>query len=159
METYEDKGPGIELQPGGTFQSVRTHELLMNSYDREARGMAVRKMYSAVAPWTLENPIFMHLVSKNDDEVRTAIDQCAATGYEAVILSFGSHLNVEDTAEVNVKRWKALADYAHSKHISIGCYSLFSFSRSINPETDVIDPKTGKPGGAYFGNAPCFFGQ
>jgi len=155
METYEDKGPGIELKPGETFQSVRTHELLMNSYDREARGMAVRKMYSAVAPWTLENPIFMHLVSKNDEQVRAAIDQCAATGYEAVILSFGSHLNVEDTTEANIKRWKALADYAHSKHIGIGCYSLFS-SRSINPETDVIDPKTGKPGGEYFGNAPCF---
>ena len=155
METYEDKGPGIELKPGETFQSVRTHELLMNSYDREARGLAVRKMYSAEAPCTLENPIFMHLVSKNDGQVRTAIDQCATTGYEAVILSFGSHLNVEDNAEVNIKRWKALADYAHSKHIGIGCYSLFS-SRSIDPETDVIDPKTGKPGGAYFGNAPCF---
>lgn len=155
MENYEDKGPGIELKPGETFNSVRTCELLMDSYDREARGMEVRKMYSAVAPWTLENPIFMHLVSKNDGQARTAIDQCAATGYEAVILSFGSHLNIEDTTEANLKRWKALANYAHSRHIGIGCYSLFS-SRSINPETDVIDPKTGKPGGAYFGHAPCF---
>ncbi len=155
MENYEDKAPGIELKPGGHFNSVRTHELLMDSYDREARGMAVRKMYAAVAPWTLENPIFMHLVSKNDEQVRTAIDQCAATGYEALILSFGSHLQVEDTSAGNIKRWKAMADYAHSKHISIGCYSLFS-SRSINAETDVIDPKTNKPGGAFFGNAPCF---
>ncbi len=155
MENYEDKGPGIELGPGETFNSVHTHELLMDGYDREARGLAVRKMYSAVAPWTLENPIFMHLVSKTDEQVRTAIDQCAATGYEALILSFGSHLHIEDTTGANVKRWKALADYAHSKGIAIGCYSLFS-SRSINPETDVIDPKTNKPGGAFFGNAPCF---
>lgn len=155
FENYEEKAPGIELAPGEKFNSVRTHELLMNSYDREARGMAVRRMYSAVAPWALENPIFMHLVSKNDAEVKTAIDQCAATGYEALILSFGSHLNLEDTAASNVKRWKEIADYAHSKHIKIGCYSLFS-SRSINPETDVIDPKTNKPGGAYFGTAPCF---
>ncbi|MCR8561669.1 alpha-galactosidase [Mucilaginibacter sp. BJC16-A38] len=155
FENYEDKAPGIELAPGEQFNSVRTHELLMNSYDREARGMAVRRMYSAVAPWTLENPIFMHLVSKNDEQVKTAIDQCAATGYEALILSFGSHLNVEDTSAANVKRWKQMADYAHSRHIKIGCYSLFS-SRSINPETDVIDPKTNKPGGAFFGNAPCF---
>ncbi len=155
FENYEDKAPGIELAPGEKFNSVRTHELLMNSYDREARGMAVRRMYSAVAPWTLENPIFMHLVSKNDEQVKTAIDQCAATGYEALILSFGSHLNVEDTSAANVKRWKQMADYAHSRHIKIGCYSLFS-SRSINPETDVIDPKTNKPGGAFFGNAPCF---
>lgn len=155
FENYEEKAPGIELAPGGKFSSVRTHELLMNSYDREARGMAVRRMYATVAPWTLENPIFMHLVSKNDEEVRTAIDQCAATGYEALILSFGSHLQIEDTSAANVKRWKQMADYAHNKHIKIGCYSLFS-SRSINAETDVINPKTGEPGGAYFGNAPCF---
>lgn len=155
MENYEDKGPGIELKSGEIFNSVRTHELLMNSYDREARGLAVRKMYSAVAPWTLENPIFMHLVSKNDAEVKTAIDQCAAVGYEAVILSFGSHLNIEDTSAANIKRWTALAAYAHGKHIAIGCYSLFS-SRSIGPETDVIDPATGKPGGAFFGHAPCY---
>jgi hypothetical protein len=35
---------------------------------------------------------------------------------------------------------------------------LFS-SRRINDETDVIDPKTGKPGGAFFGNAPCMGSQ
>jgi hypothetical protein len=32
---------------------------------------------------------------------------------------------------------------------------LFS-SRKISDEDDVIDPKTNKPGGAFFGNAPCF---
>jgi hypothetical protein len=37
----------------------------------------------------------------------------------------------------------------------IGGYSLFS-SRRISDEDDVIDPKTNKPGGAFFGNAPCF---
>jgi hypothetical protein len=101
------------------------------------------------------NPIFMHLVSKNDEEVKNAIDQCAATGYEALILSFGSHLNMEDSSIKNIQRWKQIADYAHSKGIMIGGYSLFS-SRRISDEDDVINPKTGKPGGAFFGNAPCF---
>lgn len=96
----------------------------------------------------------MHLVSKNDQEVVTAIDQCAATGYEALILSFGSHCNMEDTTAANLKKWKKLAEYAHSKKIFIGSYSLFS-SRKISDEDDVIDPETGKPGGAFFGNAPC----
>jgi len=97
----------------------------------------------------------MHLVSKNDDEVRTAIDQCAATGYEALILSFGSHLNMEDSSASNIHNWKSLTAYAHAKGILIGGYSLFS-SRKISEEDDVINPKTGKPGGAFFGNAPCF---
>ena len=155
LEIYPEKAPGIDLQPGEQFNSVRTHELLLDSYDRERRGLAIRKMYKTVAPWTLENPIFMHLVSKNDNEVRNAIDQCVATGYEALILSFGSHCNMEDTGAANIRQWKQLADYAHSKNILIGSYSLFS-SRKISDEDDVIDPATGKPGGAFFGNAPCY---
>jgi hypothetical protein len=155
LEIYPDNGPGVELQKGETINSVRTYELLMDSYDRERRGLAIRKMYNTIAPWTTANPIFMHLVSRNDEQVRTAVDQCAATGYEALILSFGSHCNMEDTTAANLAKWKQLAAYAHSKGIFIGGYSLFS-SRKISPEDDVIDAKTGKPGGAFFGNAPCF---
>jgi hypothetical protein len=155
LEVYPDKAPGIELQPGEIFTSVRSFELLMDSYDRERRGLAVRKMYSTIAPWTTSNPIFMHLVSKNDEEVRKAVDQCAATGYEALILSFGSHINMEDSSAANIEQWKKNAAYAHSKGIKIGGYSLFS-SRRISEEDDVISPVTGKTGGAFFGNAPCF---
>lgn len=154
LEIYPSKAPGVQLAAGETLNSVRSYELLMDSYDRERRGLAIRKMYRTIAPWVTANPIFMHLVSKNDEQVRTAIDQCAATGYEALILSFGSHCNMEDTSAANIQRWKQLADYAHSKKIFIGSYSLFS-SRRIDDATDVIDPATGKPGGAFFGNAPC----
>ncbi len=155
LEIYPEKAPGINLAPSEVFNSVRTHELMMDNDDRENRGLAVRKMYGVVAPWTAANPIFMHLVSKKDDEVRNAIDQCAATGYEALILSFGSNLNMEDNTDKNLSRWKAMADYAHERGIRIGGYSLFS-SRKISDQQDVIDPKTNKPGGALFGNAPCF---
>ena len=155
LEVYPEKAPGIDLNPGEQFSSVRTHELLMDSYDRQRRGLAIKKMYSTIAPWTTQNPIFMHLVSKTDEQVRTAIDQWVATGYEAVILSFGSHLNMEDNSEGNILRWKILADYAHQKNILLGGYSLFS-SRRISAEDDVIDARTGKPGGAFFGHAPCF---
>ncbi len=156
LQVFEEKAPGIDLQPGKTFHSVRTYELLIDSYDRERRGLAIRKMYRTIAPWVTENPIFMHLVSKNDDEVRNAINQCAATGYEALILSFGSNLNMEDSSAMNIRRWKSIADYAHSKNVKIGGYSLFS-SRKISDEDDVIDPVTGKPdAAAFFGHAPCF---
>ena len=155
LEIYPERAPGIELAKGETFTSVRTNELLMDSYDRQRRGLMLRKMYRTIAPWTTQNPIFMHLVSKNDEEVKAAIDQCVATGYEAVILSFGSHLNMEDSREKNIIKWKTLADYAHQKNILLGGYSLFS-SRRISDADDVIDIKTGKPGGAFFGNAPCF---
>ncbi|HSB94787.1 MAG TPA: hypothetical protein VLC28_16800 [Flavitalea sp.] len=155
VEIYPDKVKAVELQPSEEFKSPRTHELLMDSYDRERRGLAVRKMYKTIAPWTTQNPIFMHLVSQNDQQVIDAIDQCKATGYEALILSFGSHCIMEDSSDANISKWKKLADYAHSKGILIGSYSLFS-SRRISDADDVIDPRTGKPGGAFFGNAPCY---
>jgi hypothetical protein len=154
LEIYAEKGIGIDLQPKEDFRSIRSYELVLDSYDRERNGLARRKMYRALTPWAMQNPIFMHLVSKNDEQVKTAIDQCVATGYEALILSFGSHINMEDNSPENIARWKSLADYAHTRGIKIGGYSLFS-SRSIGPETDVISPVTGKPGGAFFGNAPC----
>ncbi|MEP7257658.1 MAG: alpha-galactosidase [Flavitalea sp.] len=156
LEVYPDKAPGIELHPGEAFHSVRAHELLIDTYERSRRGLILKKMYSTIAPWTTQNPIFMHLVSQNDQQVKVAVDQCAATGYEAVILSFGSHLDMEDSSEENTSRWKSLAGYAHNKGILLGGYSLFS-SRRISDEDDVIDPATGKPGGALFnGSAPCF---
>ncbi len=155
LEVYPEKVTNIELKPDKIFNSVRTHELLMDSYDRERRGLCIRKMYRTIAPWTTENPIFMHLISKNDEEVKTAIDQCAATGYEALILSFGSHCDIEDTTAANLQKWKALSEYAHNKGIMIGGYSLFS-SRRISDEDDVIDPITGKPdAAAFFTHAPC----
>jgi hypothetical protein len=155
LEVYPEKAPGIDLAPNEYFKSVRTNELLMDSYDRQRRGLMIKKMYRTLAPWTTQNPIFMHLVSKNDQEVKNAIDQCVATGYEAVILSFGSHLNMEDSSLANIKKWKTLTDYAHQHKILLGGYSLFS-SRRISDADDVVDIKTGKPGGAFFGNAPCF---
>jgi hypothetical protein len=155
LEIYPEKGPGVVLARGASFHSVRTQELLIDTYDRERRGLSIRKMYRTIAPWTTENPIFMHLVSRNDEEVRQAVDQCAATGYEMLILSFGSHCHIEDTSKQNINRWKVLAGYAHQKGIRIGGYSLFS-SRRISDQDDVIDPVTGKPdAAAFFGLAPC----
>ena len=155
VEIYPEKVANIKIKKGSSLKSVRTHELLMDSYDRQRRGLMIRKMYRTIAPWTTQNPIFMHLVSKNDEQVLKCIEQCAATGYEALILSFGSHLNMEDMSEENLNRWKKIAEQAHSKGIQIGGYSLFS-SRRIDDENDVVDPVTGKTGHAFFGNAPCF---
>src|SRR5688500_10651937 len=62
---------------------------------------------------------------------------------------------MEDSSAGNIERWKKNADYAHSKGLKIGGYSLFS-SRRISDEDDVISPVTGKTGGAFLGNAPCF---
>lgn len=159
LEVYPSFGIGFELLPNQTYKSIRSYELLLDNYDRERNGLARRRMYATLFPYTTQNPIFMHLVSTDPVKVKTTIDQCAETGYEMVILSFGSGLNMEDASAENIKKFKELAEYAHSKGILLGGYSLFS-SRRIDDENDVIDPKTGLPDkGAFFGNAPCLASQ
>jgi hypothetical protein len=154
LKSQPAMGPDYNLESGESFESFRTFILALDGTDRERNGLSIRKMYRTLAPWITENPIFMHLTTTKPAKVKAAIDQCAETGYEMVILSFGSGLTMEDLSEKNIRKFRGLADYAHDKGIQLGGYSLFS-SRKIGPETDVIDKETGQPGGAKFGNAPC----
>ena len=64
LEIYPEKGIGIDLQPKEDFRSIRSYELVLDSYDRERNGLARRKMYRALTPWAMQNPIFMHLSAR-----------------------------------------------------------------------------------------------
>jgi len=154
LEVRPPLGPEADIEPGGSFETFRTFELLFDSTDRERKGLAVRRMYRTLAPWVTENPIFLHLTSTDPAVVRQAVDQCAEVGFEMIILSFGSGLEMENTDPAYIAGIKALADYAHAKGIELGGYSLLA-SRKVSEADDVINPATGKTGGAVFGNSPC----
>jgi hypothetical protein len=154
LESKPPVGPDQDIAAGASFESFTTWELAFDTGDRERRGLALRRMYRTIAPWVTENPIFMHLKSSDPAVIRAAVDQCAETGFEMLILSFGSGLDMENDDPAYLATMKDVADYAHSRKIEIGGYSLLA-SRRIDDATDVIDPKTGKPGGAAFGNSPC----
>lgn len=144
-------GPEAELLPGERFSSYRIYQLLHDSDDRERKGLSQRKMYRTIAPWVTENPILMHVRQADDAAVKLAVDQCAEVGFEMVIMTFGSGFNLEDDSEGNYNRMRSLADYAHSRGIALGGYSLLA-SRSIGPDHDVIMPPGKTP---TFGNSPC----
>lgn len=144
-------GPDLEIQAGESFTSFRTFILPFDSYDRERNGLAQRRMYRTLAPWSTENPLMMHARFADWERVKLAIDQAAEAGFEMVILTFGSGFNIEDDSEEYVERMKAYADYAKSKGVEIGGYSLLA-SRKISPEIDVVMKEGEK---ATFGNSPC----
>lgn len=148
------RGPQDVIEAGATFKSFRNWIMPYDNEDRERKSLFFKRFCNHIAPWTSENPIFMHCTSTDPEVVKTAIDQCVETGYEMVILSFGSGLNMEDESEENIAKFKALADYAHSKGIELGGYSLYA-SRWISEEVDLINPATGKRGGMTFGSSPC----
>jgi hypothetical protein len=151
-------GPGIQLTPGSTFTSFRTWLVIHDSTERERQGLFIRHAHRALAPWSTESPIMMHVRNADSPTFRRAVDQCAEVGFEMIIYTFGSGLDMENEDPVYLRKVKADVDYAHSKGLEVGAYSLFS-SRSIDEANDAINPKTGKPGGAIFGNAPCFGSQ
>lgn len=138
-------GPEQDILPGGTFSTFVTYVIPFDSYDRERNGLAQRRLYRTIAPWTTENPLMMHLNTSDWESVKSAVDQCAEVGFDMVIMSFGSRFNIEDTTAVNLANMKKYADYARSKGIDIGGYSLLS-SRSANPASDnVVSPPGQKP--------------
>jgi len=145
------KGPAQQVQPGKTFTSCRAFELLYDSSERERRSLSLRKMYRTIAPWVTENPLMHHMKISNPDAVRRAIDDAAEVGFEMIILSFGSGFNMEDDSEAHLKKWRAIGDYAKSKGVEIGAYSLLS-SRRIGNGNDIVSPEGQKP---THGNCPA----
>ena len=147
-------GPAERIAAGGTFESFHVFELVQDSTERERRGLGLRHAYRALAPWTQENPVLMHVRSADPAAVKAAIDQCAAVGFEMVILTFGSGFDIENEQASYLVQIKSLADYGRTKGVALGGYSLLA-SRSIDAANDAINPATGKPGGMRFGNSPC----
>jgi hypothetical protein len=155
LETHPEIGPDQVIEPGGTFESFRTFVLLHDSTERERRGLALRRMYRTLAPWSQENPILMHVRSAEPLAVKRAVDQAADVGFELVILTFGSGFDIENEDPAYLAGIHDLVEYARSKGIALGGYSLLA-SRTISEGDDVVNPKTGRPGGfATFGNSPC----
>lgn len=151
LECRPQYGPATTIPPGQTLESFRVWELVHDSWDRERKGLERRRMYRSIAPWATENPILMHVRQSDNESVKIAIDQCAEVGFEMVILTFGSGFSMENNAPENLSRMKHLADYAHSKGIAIGGYSLLA-SRRVGGGNDVELPEGMRP---TFGNSPC----
>ncbi|MCY2959061.1 MAG: alpha-galactosidase [Planctomycetota bacterium] len=154
LETAAPFGPDALLADGTDFESHRTWVLPFDSEDTQRRSLTLARYYRTVAPWVEENPLIFHSANSDPVRLKAAIDQAAEVGFEMVIMTFGSGANLESREPKDLAAMKECADYAHAKHVALGGYSLLA-SRSVNAESDVVDPKTGKPGGAFFGNSPC----
>ncbi len=155
LECRPPLGPDRIVKPGETFESFRTWILAYDSTDKLRRRLSLARMYRTIAPWSMENPSLFHLRSSDPKLVRQGIDQAAAVGFDMVIMTFWSGFDIENDSPKYLATMKRLADYAHGKGVALGGYSLLA-SRKIGPQDDVINPKTGKPGGfARFGNSPC----
>jgi len=147
--TLPEMGPDTDVAAGASFESFRVFDLLLDSSERERRTLAQRRMYRTVAPWTAENPFMFHKVGSDPKTVRDAIDQAAETGFEMVIMSFGSGFNFESRDPKYQATYRELSDYGKSKGIVLGGYSLLA-SRGAGTKEDNTQ---GQP--AMYGVMPC----
>ncbi len=142
-------GPDADVAPGTTFASFRVFELLLDSTERERRTLAQRRMYRTIAPWTAENPLMFHKVNSDAKSIREAIEQAHEVGFEMIIISFWSGLNMENTDPKYLDIYKELAGEARAKGIALGGYSLLASRSAAEPQ----DNTQGSP--ATYGVMPC----
>lgn len=151
LEVAPEFGPDVDLAPGATLTSIRCFELLRDSTDRERRGLAQRRLYRTIAPWSQENPVMVHLISDQPDAIRAIVDQAAEVGVEMIILSFGSGMNMESRDPAYQARYREVADYARSKGIVLGSYSLLASRGAATPD----DNCGGEGSRIRYGSMPC----
>lgn len=144
--------PYKKIKNGKNLESYYAYIMLFDEHDRNRRMLQISTFYKELAPWTTENPIYVHIISTDFDTIATSVEQCAKTGFEMVILSFASGLNMEDASEENIAKFKKIANYAHSKGIEIGGYSLLA-SRYIDKESNVVAENI------IFGSFPCLYSE
>jgi hypothetical protein len=77
----------------------------------------------------------LHARFSDPARLRQAIDQAADVGFEVVIQTFGSGFNIENDSAEYLDAMRTLGDYAKSKGVELGGYSLLS-SRTIGDGMD-----------------------
>jgi len=145
MRVQYPEGPAKVLEKGGSWHTFRAWTLLQDSMDEERKGLSRRKLYRTLFPWTSENLVYMHVLDHKSDAIRKAADQCAACGFDMLILTFGSGFNMMSQDPAYLARIKEDFAYAHSLGIKVGAYIHFCSGRSYgNGEHDAKPQKGGR---------------
>ena len=160
LQVEYPEGPATKLKAGQSWSTFNSWLLLQDSMDEDRKGLGRRQLYRVLMPWTQENLVYMHILSDSSEAIRTAVDQCAAVGFDMIILTFGSGFNMMSTDPDYISRIKADFEYAHSKGVKTGAYILFCSSRSYgNGEHDASPAAYGRSLCLGSGFADQYFNQ
>ena len=149
LDCSPELGPAQHIEPDETFETYRIYELLFDSTERQRRSLSVARLYRTCAPWTNENPLMFHKTTTNPTQIREAFEQCKATGFEMIIMSFLSGFNLESKDPQYRAVYKQLADEARAAGVALGGYSLTSSRNAGTLDDNVKNPKP------QFGRGPC----
>lgn len=119
-----DIGPNANVKSGERFYGLTAYELLHFVEFYEQKMIEVKQMYRLIFPWVLESPFIFHLMSDRPKKIKKAIELVERVGFDGIIQTFGSNVNIESRNNRYIEKHRKLYDYAHSKGISIGGYTL-----------------------------------
>lgn len=142
-------GPSQIIKKGADFESNMIFEFLFDGSDRERRGLTRRRVMRVLAPWTAENPLMFHKLGSKPEDVRAAIEQCRETGFETLIMSFGSGFNLESADPNYRETYRKLSLEAKEAGVALGGYSLTASRGAGDPKDNVVNPKP------RYGVCPC----
>jgi hypothetical protein len=140
--------PIASIPIGNGITTFRVLELVVGSSDPERVSLAKDRMLMILAPQVMENPLQFHTVTSSSTTVRAIIDQLSEVGFDMLIYSFGSGMNMESDNITYIQQIAADVAYARQKDIEIGSYDLISWDRIVKSEWMAI--KSGKKKGACF---------
>lgn len=124
VSAHFDMGPDYDLKPGDTFRGMQVYELYCQSTCFDHRMNEVQNMYRRAAPWVCEAPLFLHLISDDSKTLRDSADMLADIGFDMIIQSFGSGIDMESEDPDYIARVRADYDYVHDRGLTIGGYTL-----------------------------------
>lgn len=119
-----DLGPNAVVDPKQTFIGLRAYMLAHTSTYYEQKMIEVKQMYRKICPWVLDSPLIFHVLSDKENKLKKTIDMVKNANFDMVIQSFGSGVNIESTNEKYKQSHRKIYDYAHSKGLRIGGYTL-----------------------------------
>ena len=124
LETHAEIGPDQAIEPGGAFESFRTFVLIDDSTERERRGLALRRMYRTIAPWSQENPILMHVRSADPGDGEARRGPGRGRRVRDGDPDFRERLRHRERGPAYLAEISELVAYARAKGIELGGYSL-----------------------------------
>ncbi|MFD2114272.1 LamG-like jellyroll fold domain-containing protein [Paenibacillus yanchengensis] len=123
-DEYATFNPNYRLTNNTTFNGYRVYELFHSVDYYEWKMMEVKKMYRTLFPQIGDNPTIFHLVSNNAAVIKTEIDKASEVGFDMIISSFGSGVNIENVSKGNIDYYKDIYDYAKEKEMMMGSYVM-----------------------------------
>jgi hypothetical protein len=112
-------------------------------------------LYAKLAPQVTESLLAAGTPSQDPAQIKNLLDQMAQCGFERFEITCWPGIQHDNLDSAYVAKWRDVTQYALAKGMVTGGYELMVASRSRGAEFDVVNPATGKPGSAIFGQSVC----